>query len=110
MGPTGTSDNTVSTELLAKIEATIQRAVHAEMAKWTDRLEEAFGKIESLQAENEQLKKENVALKMDISTLATTGAIIDTDREVYSRKWNLIISGVPGPKGEQKDATEEKVV
>lgn len=95
-------DNQVNKDLLEAIELSVQRAVSAAFEKWQ-------AKLDSLDERCTLLKEENDHLKAKISNLSTVTAINLIDAEVYSRKWNLVIHGISGDKGENEALTNEKV-
>ena len=100
-------DNTgVSHETLSAIDACVQNAVqaalHAAMENWQQKVAVLEERIESLETENTNLKK-------FITKATTISAIKQIDDDVYSRKWNLIIHGLTGEKGEKEENTERKV-
>ena len=131
-------DNTVSQGVLSAIEATVNRAVQsavqsavdAAMSKWLSRIETLENELTLLKQENSNLKasldsakaitevqsmdlesiqERNTESQKLISKLATTTAIQSINADMYSRKWNLIIHGLNGPKGESEANTEAKV-
>lgn len=123
-------DASVQRAVDAAVDAAVQRAVDAAMAKWTNKIQGLENEIASLKLENTKLQEtisENAAKSelhtMDLesfqetqtnqneelSKIATTTAINAIDQDVYSRKWNLIINGLPGTRGEPEGETEAKV-
>ncbi|ELT91047.1 hypothetical protein CAPTEDRAFT_199705 [Capitella teleta] len=44
-----------------------------------------------------------------LSLVAVSSAVQDINREVYSRKWNLVIHGIQGAPKEEEATTEDKV-
>ena len=93
-------DNTPIT--VAMLKECVREAVGEAMAKWTE-------KIESLETEIVDLKEENEKLQAAVSKISTTCALKAIDADMYSRKWNLIVQGIEGVKGENEKITEKKV-
>jgi hypothetical protein len=101
-------DNRVSKELLQAIKV----AVDQTMAKWTEQLkeiEERLSAMSDLESKVEVLEKENSDLRNSLNRISKAAALKSLDTEVYSRKWNLIVYGIPGPSGESERDSEAKV-
>ena len=110
------SDNTVSPAILAAIHEAVESAVSRAIEPWRNELQELRLKMTQMQDEKEALSFELASSREEIDKLqkksedrATTSALKATDAEVHSRKWNLIIHGIPGEKGECETSTEQKV-
>lgn len=109
-----TSPSSLSPDIMSAITAAVEKAVakavakevpiavDAAMAKWNEKLEVLEKRCETAEAEVAQLKTE-------LKQVAVMNAFHAVDRDVYSRKWNLIITGLPGIQSEPDSQTEIKV-
>jgi regulator of replication initiation timing len=95
------------------IDSVIQSSVQASMKKYMEdlhnKVEELENKVDALEQENNHLREQLIETTNFSTKTSTIAAIKDIDREVHSRKWNIIISGLPGKQGETEYETEQKV-
>lgn len=92
----------VQLALETSIKQTVKTAVHEALHEFRER-------VESLEYTVNTLQEENCELKSKLETISTATAIKQIDSDLYSRKWNLIIHGIKGEKGEKEDKTEEQI-
>ena len=99
-------DNTVTEPVLKAIEdrvdTAVARALERAMTLWQNKIDEVEERVK-------QLEDENASLKEKLDRVATVTALNEIDRDVYSRKWNLVIHGIDGQRGEDEETTERKV-
>jgi hypothetical protein len=108
---------TVSTEMMAAITAAVAKAINEEvpkvvdttMKKWTEQLIELEERCEVAEAKAAEAEKEVAHLTHRLKEVSVTNALHSVDRDVYSRKWNVIIGGLPGIEHETDTSTEAKV-
>ena len=109
-------DNTVNPAILAAISEAVESAVARAIEPWRQELTKLRSEMEKLREEKEalsfeisNLKDQYQLTKKDLTTKAATSALKATDAEVHGRKWNLVVQGIPGEKGENEATTEQKV-
>lgn len=98
----------ISTEM-AKLPEIVKQAVSTAIQELQEKVNILESKVDSLEFRNQSLTSENIQLKKDLSLVAVSSAVQDINREVYSRKWNLVIHGIPGAPKEEEATTEDKV-
>ena len=103
----------VSKEILAAIQTAVKDAVATAlltaMKAWEDKISALQDQTAALEFKSANLEKENSTLKVQLESIATTSALNAIDKEVYNRKWNVIIHGINGQKNEPENVTEDKV-
>ncbi|ELU18204.1 hypothetical protein CAPTEDRAFT_203862 [Capitella teleta] len=98
----------ISTEM-AKLPKIVKQAVSTAIQELQEKMNILESKVDSLEFRNQSLTSENIQLKKDLSLVAVSSAVQDINREVYSRKWNLVIHGISGAPKEEEATTEDKV-
>jgi hypothetical protein len=99
----------ISEAVTKAITEHVPKAVDSAMKKWTERLEELEERCEAAETKAAKAEKEVACLTQELKELSVTNAMHAVDRDVYSRKWNLIIGGLPGTENEPENSTEAKV-
>jgi hypothetical protein len=94
---------------IKKVHEVVQLAVSTAVKDLQDKVTALEGKLESITNTNESLIDENTQLKKELSKVAVTSAMQDITREMYSRKWNIILHGIPGLPKEEELTTENTV-
>ncbi|ELU02064.1 hypothetical protein CAPTEDRAFT_218123 [Capitella teleta] len=107
------SFKTLIEETVKKSVAEVTESLQKTVNDLKDTVSAAFRKqdekVSDLEEQLQRAETENKNLRSKLAKVATTIAIKDTDKDVYSRKWNGIIHGIPGQAKEHEQATERKV-
>lgn len=91
------------------VENAVTAALRTAMQTWERKISELEDKNAALEFKAADLLEENAVLRAKLNQAATTSALKHIDNDMYSRKWNIIVHGIKGPRNESEEETEKKI-